>query len=147
MYVVKYPVALAAVFVWVGMICAISFLEAWLKFRSPGITLSLGLGIGKLVFNALLKIEWILAAAVIVNLFLGGYHWNQTFSLLMFIPVLLLLIQTFWLLPALDARADLYINQQMPPKSFLHYYYVFFELAKLICLITAGVKFLKSGPF
>ena len=37
----------------VGMILAISFLEAPLKFQAPGITIPLGLGIGRLVFTAL----------------------------------------------------------------------------------------------
>ena len=46
-------VAVAAMFVWLGMVLAISFLEAPLKFRAPGITIALGLGIGRLVFRAL----------------------------------------------------------------------------------------------
>ena len=46
-------VAAAAIFVWLGMVLAISFLEAPLKFRAPGVTLQLGLGIGRLVFRAL----------------------------------------------------------------------------------------------
>jgi hypothetical protein len=39
-------VAAAAPFVWLGMVLAISFLEAPLKFRAPGVTLPPGLGIG-----------------------------------------------------------------------------------------------------
>ena len=46
-------VAVAAVFVWLGMVVAISFIEAPLKFRAPGVTLPIGLGIGRLVFRAL----------------------------------------------------------------------------------------------
>ena len=46
----KYPLALAGVFLWIGFVSAISFMEAWLKFRAPGVTLTLGLGIGRLVF-------------------------------------------------------------------------------------------------
>jgi hypothetical protein len=45
--------AAALIFVWLGMVLAISFLEAPLKFRAPGVTLSIGLGIGRLVFRAL----------------------------------------------------------------------------------------------
>lgn len=43
----------ATAFIWLGMVLAISFLETPLKFRAPGITLPLGLGIGRLVFRAL----------------------------------------------------------------------------------------------
>ena len=46
-------VEVAAVFVWLGMVLAISFLEAPLKFRAPNVTLQIGLGIGRLVSRAL----------------------------------------------------------------------------------------------
>ena len=65
-----WSVAVAAVFVWLGMVLAISFLEAPLKFRAPGVTLPLGLGIGRLVFRALNICEAVLAAVVLVALFL-----------------------------------------------------------------------------
>ena len=50
------------------MVLAISFLETPLKFRAPGITLPLGLGIGRLVFRALNTVEVVLAAALITAL-------------------------------------------------------------------------------
>ena len=34
---------------WFGLVAAISFIEAPLKFQAPGITIPLGLGIGRLV--------------------------------------------------------------------------------------------------
>lgn len=51
-------VAVAAVFVWLGMVLAISFLEAPLKFRAPGVTLAVGVGIRRVVFRALNTCEW-----------------------------------------------------------------------------------------
>jgi hypothetical protein len=39
-------------FVWLGMVLAISFLEAPLKSRVPQVSLRIGLGIGRLVFRA-----------------------------------------------------------------------------------------------
>ena len=62
------PIALTASFLWIGFVCAISFMEAWLKFRAPGVTIPLGLGIGRLVFNALNKVEWIFATAILGNI-------------------------------------------------------------------------------
>src|SRR6185312_3281092 len=63
-------VATALTFVWLGMVLAISFLEAPLKFRAPGVTLQIGLGIGRLVFRALNVCEAVLAAVILVALFL-----------------------------------------------------------------------------
>ena len=64
-------VAVAAVFIWLGMVLAISFLEAPLKFRAPGITVQLGLGIGRLVFRALNTCEAVLAAVALGAVLLG----------------------------------------------------------------------------
>ena len=58
-------VATAAIFIWLGMVLAISFLEAPLKFRARGVTLEIGLGIGRLVFRALNSVEAVLGAVVL----------------------------------------------------------------------------------
>lgn len=65
-------VAVAATFVWLGMVLAISFLEAPLKFRAPGVTLPIGLGIGRLVFRALNGAEIALAATILVAMVLSA---------------------------------------------------------------------------
>lgn len=61
-------VQVAVAFVWVGMVLGISFLEAPLKFRAPGITVPIGLGIGRLVFTALNRIELVFAIVLCVAL-------------------------------------------------------------------------------
>lgn len=106
MTVVKMPIALICTFLWVGFVCAISFMEAWLKFRAPGINLPLGLGIGRIVFNALNKVEWVFALMIIINIFLNTSDILKWQNLSFVVPLILLLIQTFWLLPALDAEGD-----------------------------------------
>jgi hypothetical protein len=65
--------------------------------------------------------------------------------LLGLIPLTLLLVQTFWALPGLDARAALHILHQTVPPSNLHFYYVGMEVAKIICLTLFGITlFTKS---
>jgi hypothetical protein len=59
--------AVAGIFVWLGMVVAISFMEAPLKFHAPGVTLQIGLGIGRLVFRALNAAELVLAMAVLAG--------------------------------------------------------------------------------
>lgn len=58
-------VATAVTFTWLGMVLAISFLEAPLKFGAPGVTVRIGLGIGRRVFRALNAVETVLAAALL----------------------------------------------------------------------------------
>ena len=48
-----FRVAAAATLIWLGMVLAISFLEAPLKFRAEGLELRVGLAIGRIVFRAL----------------------------------------------------------------------------------------------
>ena len=62
-------IVIIVIFLWAGFICAISFMESWLKFRAPGITMPVGLSIGKLVFSALNKIEWIFTFVIVINIF------------------------------------------------------------------------------
>lgn len=140
---VKYPVALVAVFLWIGFVCAISFLEAWLKFRAPGITIPLGLGIGRLVFNALNKIEWVFAIAILANIFFSKSRVISFDNSLYYIPLIALIIQSFWLLPALDAIAELHIRGEILPRSPFHYYYIGIELTKVVCLSIFGIKLFK----
>lgn len=140
---IKYPLALISVFLWVGFVCAISFMEAWLKFRAPGINIPLGLGIGRLVFSALNKVEWVLAIAILVNYLLETkkeFKWSYIFYILSFI---ILFIQTVYLLPALDARAEMYIRNLPIEPSSLHLIYIILEVVKVISLTVFGVKLIK----
>lgn len=140
-----YVLALPSVFLWIGFVCAISFMEAWLKFRAPGVTLPLGLGIGSLVFKALNKVEWVFAILMAIDLFLlhRGIRINPP-RILFLIALLILIIQTLWLLPALDARIPLYQQGMEVPSSPLHFYYVGIEAVKVVCLFLMGIHFLKS---
>ena len=144
MSTLKYPVAIVAVFVWIGFVCAISFLEARLKFRAPGISVKLGLGIGRLVFSALNKVEIVMALAIIIHLLVAQKDFLVFRHLLFIIPLLLLIAQTFWLLPALNRRALSTINGKELPKTGLHFYYVGMEIVKVVCLFIFGVQLLNE---
>ena len=139
---VKYPVAAVTVFLWIGFVCAISFMEAWLKFRAPGVTLPIGLSIGRLVFSVLNKIEWVFVFAICFNLVGSGGLFSAN-STLIGVLVILLLLQTFWLLPGLDTQAEMYIQGQSVPPSNLHVYYVAAEILKVIILFIFGIKLFK----
>lgn len=143
---IKSPIVVICTFLWIGFVTSISFLEAPLKFQAPDITLALGLGIGRLMFAALNKIEWVFALAIAFSLFRQGGAFHRK-NLLFAGPLLLLVVQTIWLLPALDARAELYIQGSVVPASFLHVYYVLAEMIKIGCLLTFGITlFQKPVP-
>ena len=134
---------------WCGMIAGISFLEAPLKFQAPGITIALGLGIGRLVFAALNKIEWLFAVAWTMAAFATRTTYRDVITPM--ILILILLLQTFWLLPVLDARAGEVIAGALPAPSNFHLYYIAADIAKLILLLGTGSmllsKLVKSASY
>lgn len=140
----KYPLAIIVSFLWIGFVCAISFMEAWLKFRAQGVTLPIGLSIGKIIFLALNKVEWVFAVLIIVSLIFKNVSFLKWENLTIAIPFVLLILQTFWLLPFLNERAELQIQGQAVTASNLHFYYVAMEAIKVACLFTFGLYLLKE---
>lgn len=130
-------VAGAATFVWLGMVLAISFLEAPLKFRAPGVTLPIGLGIGRLVFRALNVCEGALATVAVIAAWWGEGFFAAFVSLL--IATTLLLAQVVVVRPALTRRSDDVLAGAEGSRSRAHHAYIALELLKVIALVTAGV--------
>ncbi|MEP6562690.1 MAG: hypothetical protein ABJD68_16645 [Nakamurella sp.] len=133
----------AAAFIWLGMVSAISFLETPLKFRAPGISLPLGLGIGRLVFRALNATEITLAAVLLAALL--AYRPGVASWVLLGISGALLATQTWLLRPRLDRRAGQIITGSSPPPSRLHLAYIALEILKIGMLAALGTL-LIVGP-
>jgi hypothetical protein len=122
---------------WLGMVLAISFLEAPLKFRAPGITLPLGLGIGRLVFRALNIVEVALATLLIIASLIvapGGAVWAW-----LGVAVAILAVQILVVRPPLTRRSDRVLAGEQSPRSRAHFWYVGLELAKVVTLIGLAV--------
>lgn len=135
---------IAIPFIWFGCVGAISFMEAPLKFTAPNITLALGLGIGRIVFQTLNKIEIVLALLMIVSLFMK--RPKGKFPLYLFsIIFVLLILETFWLLPVLDARAEQVINGTASPFSNTHLFYIAFDALKFLLLFALGTSLTKQN--
>lgn len=133
---------LAVPFIWLGMVLAISFLETPLKFRAPGITVPVGLGIGRLVFRALNAAELVLAVALTLALLASGtgeVNVGGSVTTVLIAIWTLLLVQVAVLRPRLDRRAQQLIQGQNPPQSHLHLAYVAAECTKIVLLPTLGI--------
>jgi hypothetical protein len=131
-------IKIAVPFVWFGMVLAISFMEAPLKFQAAGITIPLGLGIGQLVFFALNKME-IVCALLLLIAFWRARSNRRSEMILLGIAVLILVFETVWLLPVLDARAIEVIAGTAPPFSKMHFVYIGFDALKLVMLLMLGI--------
>lgn len=138
---------LVGTFTWWGMVLAISGIEAPLKFRAPGITVALGLGIGRLVFRALNIAELLLALLVTAALLVppADFRVGATSTLVLVLWVLLA-VQLGVLRPKLDRRAAQLIAGESPPASRGHHVYIALEGLKIILLPVLGVLFWLDQP-
>jgi len=134
--------ASAVVFVWLGMVLAISFLEAPLKFRAPGVTIPIGLGIGRLVFRALNAVETALAVVVIAAVAMGGATAGAVG--LTAAAAVLLAAQLAVVRPRLNRRSDRVLAGEDLPRSRGHLWYVALELAKVVALFALGIALLRG---
>ncbi|MFD2083528.1 hypothetical protein SAMN05421678_12047 [Actinopolymorpha cephalotaxi] len=146
----------AVTFVWLGMVLAISFLEAPLKFRAPGVTIPVGLGIGRLVFRALNAVEVLLALAVVIAVALG--RPSAVVVAFTVVVVALLVVQLTAIRPRLNRRSDDVLagashradgpagtdvrGESEQPRSHGHLAYVACEVVKVLALLGLGVSLL-----
>ncbi|ACC40532.1 hypothetical protein DSM43518_04616 [Mycobacterium marinum] len=133
---------IAVTFVWLGMVLAISFLEAPLKFRAPHVTLQIGLGIGRLVFRALNIVE-VVFALVLAAIAVSGPA-PLRIIVAFGVVVAALAVQLLAVRPRLTRRSDQVLAGLDAPRSRAHYVYVGLEVVKVVALIVAGILLLNG---
>ena len=132
-------IAVALTWLWLGMVLAISFLETPLKFRAPGVTLPIGLGIGRIVFRALNIAESVLAIGLVACVLLGPAPGEWSVG----IAVAVLLIQLIAIRPRLTRRTNAVLAGGLSDKrSHAHLVYVGLEIVKVVALLVTGVVLL-----
>lgn len=139
--------AVAVIFVWLGMVIAISFIEAPLKFRAPGVSVQIGLGIGRLVFRALNTVEAVLAATLLAAVAIEPPAPTVTAALA--VAIVALAAQLLVVRPGLSRRSDAVLAAPAMPagssrRSRAHYGYVALELVKVGALAVAGTVLLTG---
>ena len=135
-------VAAAATLIWLGMVLAISFLEAPLKFRAEGLELRVGLAIGRIVFRALNIVEVIWAVVIAVCLSVGGPS-GPVLSLAA-VTAVLLAVQLLVVRPRLNRRSARVLAGHDAPRSRAHHAYIGLEALKLAALVALGAALLAG---
>jgi hypothetical protein len=135
-------IAVAVTFVWLGMVVAISFLEAPVKSRAPGVTLRIGLGIGRLVFRALNTAEALLATAVGITLIVGAHPATVLVPTLTATAVLI--VQLVAVRPRLTRRSHAVLAGRDAPRSHSHHVYIGLDTPKVLALLAGGIAMLVT---
>lgn len=125
---------------WAGMVTAISFMESWVKFRTPTLEKSIGLDVGRTVFGFFNKIQVAFVALMLLLAWLAGVSFNLW--LIICCITIIVVCQNFWLFPILASRVDIFLKGEKPRPSSVHAIYGILELAKLLLLIVTGICFL-----
>lgn len=121
---------------WLGFFMAISFLETPLKFTAPGITMAQGVAIGHVIFDALNKAEWVFLLVIIATSIRTFPERSTVIAI--GILIVLLSMETFWLLPVLDARAMNFIETGIRGPQALHWVFIAAEILKIPMLLWIG---------
>jgi len=119
---------------WLGLLIGVSFLATPVKFQAPTLDLPTALDVGRVTFLLANKVEW----GAWLLLALPVLSQRRLLGIILLVDLgLILLAETFWLLPILTDRVEQIIaGQSLPPTSH-HLLYVLLEGGK--ALLLAGV--------
>lgn len=129
-------------YVWLGMVLGVSFLATPIKFRAESLTLPVALDVGRATFHAFGKVEWLMSVALLI--FMYRVHATSGSSSvdwsLVALVVAIVIAQSSWLLPVLDARVAAIIDGATLARSHSHTIYAGLELAKGLLLLAIGLR-------
>jgi hypothetical protein len=124
------------IMLWAGVLIGVSFLAAPAKFNAPTLTLPVAMDVGRQEFGTLNLAEIALAVAALALAAYGRAPRTIWFGLA--IAAVVVALQALWLLPMLDARAEMIIQGETPPSAPWHALYIAIEVLKLLALLAVG---------
>ena len=127
--------------IWFGMTAGVSMLATPVRFSAPSITRPIALDVGRVVFAALNKAEFVALIILLFVIRVSGRTRN--YIAVTGVLALILLVQAMWLLPELAARTDLIMGGIEPPPSIAHAAYSVMELIKLALLLYLSFRSLQ----
>ena len=129
-------------FTWVGMVVGVSLIATPARFTAGSITRPVALDVGRAVFTALNKVEFLALVLLLIVVRISGRSaalWAACGAL-----ALIVVAQGAWLIPELAARTDIILAGGEPPSSYAHAIYSTLELAKIGILLVTGIRSLAD---
>jgi len=130
-------------FTWTGLTVGISMIATPIRFTAGSITRPIALDVGRVVFAALNKAEFVALVLLLVIVRASGrsrelWAWCS-------VLILIVLAQGVWLIPELAARTDIVLSGGEPPPSYAHAVYSTLELLKIGLLLFLGFRSLSEN--
>jgi hypothetical protein len=125
---------IAVALLWAGMVLGVAFVAVPAQFAADGLTRPLGIDVTRQVFTRFDRVELGLAAAtLLLALLLRARPLLWSLLVLLWLIVAL---QSLWLLPVLDGRADQLLQGQEPAPGPWHGLFAGAEIVKLGVLLA-----------
>jgi hypothetical protein len=121
---------------WLGLLCGVSFLATPVKFQAPSLDLPTALEVGHVTFALLARVEWLMVILLAGALALGSL--TRPRLLLATVVLLIVALQSLWLLPILDARIEAIVAGNPLEPTYHHILYAVTEAAKAVLLFILG---------
>ena len=128
---------------WTGLLLGVSFLATPVKFMAPSLTLPVALDVGRQTFMVFNWLELLLSALLVPLVLMSR---RRALVLPALAAAALVLMQSLWLLPVLDARVEIILQGGTPPASSLHSWYIAAEGLKLVLLVVLAVLAASRRP-
>lgn len=127
----------AIALLWAGLVLGVSFLATPVKFLAPSLSLPIALDVGRTTFHVSILCEAALALSLL-GLVLLRRPVSRTIVVMAAAAAIIVALQYFWLLPALDLRVAQVIAGNPPPASSLHVFYIVADALKLVLLLACA---------
>ena len=129
-------------FTWIGLTVGISMIATPVRFTAISITRPIALDVGRVVFAAMNRAEFVALILLLVIVRASGrsrelWAWCS-------VLILIVLAQGAWLIPELAARTDVILAGGEPPPSYAHAIYATLELIKIGLLLFLGIRSLAE---
>jgi hypothetical protein len=128
---------------WAGIVVGVSFIATIAKFNAPSLTRPVALDVGAHTFAMLCRIEWGLYALLALMIVVAGFGRLRVTLLVLLLAILL--VDSFWIFPQLNARTALVIAGQPLPPSPLHSIAVASQSAKVLLLAFFAIAETRRG--
>lgn len=121
---------------WAGAIIGVSFIATPAKFQPPSLSIPVATEVGRYTFRLFARVELCFLIGVIVAAAIA--RPRRISALALGVVTVQLLLQRYWLLPALDHRVSQILAGGPILFSTLHWVYAAFEAIKATLLIAAA---------
>lgn len=129
--------------IWVGLVVGVSFVATPIKFTAPTLELKPAIDVGRVTFTLLNQIEWWFAGIFFILAVIAQRSLARL--LLVSMAVAIVLVQTFWLLPVLEARSIAFVAGEPTAPSFHHLLFGVIEMLKVLVLLLAAILYGRAG--